>query len=451
MYEAYNYCPRKECQMISIHQATALLKRGLTDLVFWQSVSPLLRKQDLGFFSHKYIHQAILDHLKTHSNLPSKDDLLFLGGDKFRSEARIKGVDKAFGPEDYIQHVEDIYKYNVNKELFDATIYDLLKVESFKGRALLLANKDDLNIAEVNNFSENLERSLQISATGEEITPSYEKIMNIVTAESRDVVSVTPWPTINHHLKGGLARGEYGFILTYTNVGKSTILCAIGYQALASRKTVLHITIEDSERETLIKYVSLHTGECRDAIGKGEGDEAKLEFIRSSKNGEIGTLYTYEGLEYVTKASEIEHIVLEYERKRKCKIDVLIVDYAQVLKPETVGSAEAQGGWAEIEDTHRTLRKIGRKLDVAIWSAHQAAEGANGKREKILKVGNCGKAKASSQVPEVVITFNETGDDATSGDEVINLIAYIARNRIGQKYIEVPVKVNMKRIKYEEG
>ena len=100
----------------------------------------------------------------------------------------------------------------------------------------------------------------------------------------------------------------------------------------------------------------------------------------------MGKLFILEFLEYELRPSEVYGIVRNIERSQRIKVGLVVVDYAQSMKPDTPDEngevSGGQGNWSQIEDIHRLLRKAGRKLDCAMWSAHQAKEVE--KRREIL-------------------------------------------------------------------
>lgn len=285
-----------------------------------------------------------------------------------------------------------------------------------------------------------------------EVRDAADEIDMLMEVNSRRIVSPTPWPTINKKeiMGGGLAATEYGVILSYSNVGKSTILCQLGVQALRYGSNVVHISCEDKKREVLQRYAANLTKIPRTRMTPDCEARQAVDIFRSvCRSGRLGKLFIMEYMEYELRASEIEGMIRSIERRHKLKIDVLIVDYAQVLKPDTLGEdgqdTKGQGNWNQIEDTHRILRRTGRKLDCGVWSAHQAKE--QDKRKEILRLNDMGKSKASGQVPEILMSLNET--EEREDDYEVQLL-FVARNRLGEKYEVVKLQVDKNTVRYRE-
>lgn len=281
---------------------------------------------------------------------------------------------------------------------------------------------------------------------------AVDEIEMLLQEDNRKIVSPTPWPSINKKevLGGGLASKEYGVILSYSNVGKSTILCQLGVQAMRFGSNIVHITCEDNKREILQRYAANLTKVPRSRMTPdAEARQAVGLFKNVYNSGKLGKLFVLEYMEYELRASEIENVVRSIERKHKLKVHVVIVDYAQVLKPDTQGEdgqdTNGQGNWNQIEDTHRFLRRTGRKVDCAVWSAHQAKE--QDKRKDVLRLNDMGKSKASGQVPEILMTLNET--EEREDDYEVQLL-FVARNRLGEKYEIVKLLVDKNTVRYRE-
>lgn len=434
--------------MLTVEQSKAIIKFCVLDQNFLQRVRKVLNPASVTSGTHREILAVLYDNLDKKHKHPTMNDLDYIVDawrDKLDGQRRVEqenGVDRDRISAD----IQEIKNLEVDADVFHDKIAEILKAEALKYHVKRISTAGTANVKDVQEVMVSLGNAMKFESDSRDLSPAHQKLDMVMKPESRVICSRTPWPSINEAVKGGLARGEYGVVLAYSNVGKSTLLCALGYHALTTKKNVLHITAEDSERETLVKYVSLHTQENRDAIDRGTAPAAIEKFKSDSIRGEIGTLYTYETLEYHTKASQIEHIINDYETKFTTKIDVLIVDYAQIMKPESTSEDESQGDWKQIEDIHRTLRKVGRICDVATWSAHQAKEAD--KRERILKLQHMGKAKACGQVPEIMISLNEGEGDAE--DALNNQVLFIARNRLGAKNVQVNLRVNHKKISYVE-
>lgn len=297
---------------------------------------------------------------------------------------------------------------------------------------------------------EKLEEIARASVIEVDIENLHESIDLLRESEQRDVICGSPWKTLNEcYLDGGLARGEYGCVLAYPNIGKSSILAAIGSEALLWGKNVLHVSIEDSRDLVRKRYVASLTGVPRSRMKPDMSLEKAITIYKNMvESCTLGKLHILELEEYSKKASDLLHIIPKIERRNNIKIDLVILDYLQLMRPEKSEAIDySQGDFAALEDTHRMFRRVLKKLNLAGWSVLQAKE-TDMNRVQVLKLHNIGKARATGQVPDILLSLNETVETTEDGMEISKL--YVARNRLGPKYGVLNLKTDKDCCRYEE-
>ena len=70
----------------------------------------------------------------------------------------------------------------------------------------------------------------------------------------------TSWECINELMDGGLGPGELGVVVAPSGVGKTWVLCALGAAAVKMGKSVVHYTLELSEKYVGQRYDTVFTG-----------------------------------------------------------------------------------------------------------------------------------------------------------------------------------------------
>ena len=126
--------------------------------------------------------------------------------------------------------------------------------------------------------------------------------------------------------KGGLGRNELGVVIAPTGAGKSMVLVHLGAQAVQEGKIVVHYTLELGDTIVGQRYDSCMTG-----IPLGDLMQNKVKILDQIKDVE-GSLIIKE---YPTKSATTETIKNHIERLRRRGIepDMIIVDYADLLRP----------------------------------------------------------------------------------------------------------------------
>ena len=137
----------------------------------------------------------------------------------------------------------------------------------------------------------------------------------------------TGWEPIDEISKGGLGKGELGVVIAPTGAGKSMVLVHLGSKALQEGKNVVHYTLELADTVVAGRYDSCITG-------------YHLNDLRSFKEQIFDDLGNLPGKlivkEYPTRSATIQTLKNHVEKMKNSGFepDMIIVDYADLLKPE---------------------------------------------------------------------------------------------------------------------
>ncbi len=170
----------------------------------------------------------------------------------------------------------------------------------------------------------------------------------------------TGWDKIDKITKDGLGMGELGVVIAPTGAGKSMALAHLGAQAIKNGKNVVHYTLELSESVTGQRYDS-----CISAV--------PLSMLFNRKEDVLEAITDLEGSlvikEYPTKTATTNIIRAHMEKlkKRNHKIDMIIVDYADLLRPTTHFKEKRN----ELESIYENLRAIAQEFNCPVWTASQ--------------------------------------------------------------------------------
>ena len=179
------------------------------------------------------------------------------------------------------------------------------------------------------------------------------------TITSRDPVS-TGFERIDEICKGGLGKSELGVVIAPTGAGKSMVLVHLGSEALKQGKTVVHYTLELQDTVVGNRYDS-----CISGVPLADLFHNKQQVLYKIKDIP-GQLIIKE---YPTKSASTETIKQHIERlkKRGIEPDMIIVDYADLLRPVR-STAEKR---FDLENTYEELRAIAQIYKCPVWTASQ--------------------------------------------------------------------------------
>ena len=139
----------------------------------------------------------------------------------------------------------------------------------------------------------------------------------------------TGWKSIDDRLYGGFNRGELNIWAGGSGAGKSLFLANLGVNYALAGLNVLYLTLELSEDLVCMRVDAMTTGIPTREIFKNLDDvEMKVKVI-GKKSGKLQVKYMPSG----KTANDIRAYMKEYEVKMGHKIDVLLVDYMDLIMP----------------------------------------------------------------------------------------------------------------------
>lgn len=139
----------------------------------------------------------------------------------------------------------------------------------------------------------------------------------------------TGWSTMDKKLFGGFNRGELNIFAGGSGAGKSLFLANLGVNFALTGLNVVYLTLELSEALVSMRIDSMVTGVSTRDIFKDLNDvEMKVKMI-GKRAGMLQVKYMPSG----KTTNDIRAYLKEYEIKCGKKVDVLLVDYLDLLMP----------------------------------------------------------------------------------------------------------------------
>jgi len=139
----------------------------------------------------------------------------------------------------------------------------------------------------------------------------------------------TGWPTLDKKLFGGMNRGELNIFAGGSGAGKSLFLANLGVNWALQGLNVVYLTLELSEELVSMRIDAMLTGIPTKEIFKDLDDvEMKVKII-GKKSGAYQVKYMPSG----KTANDLRAYLKEYEIKTDRKVDILLVDYLDLLMP----------------------------------------------------------------------------------------------------------------------
>ncbi len=232
----------------------------------------------------------------------------------------------------------------------------------------------------------------------------------------------TGWSEVDGITGGGLGKSELGVVIAPTGAGKSMALVHLGAEAIKDGKTVVHYTLELQDTVIGTRYDSCITG-------------YPLSDIRSFKDEVYDEIKELDGAlivkEYPTKSASTNTLRAHLSRlvKRDIKPGLIIVDYADLLKPVTARKEKRN----ELESIYEELRALATEFKCPIWTASQTNR--SGLSAEVITMEQISEAFNKCFVADFIFSISRTIEDKQNNQGKI----FIAKNRNGPDGMVYPI------------
>jgi len=181
----------------------------------------------------------------------------------------------------------------------------------------------------------------------------------------------TGWDTVDKRLFGGMNRGELNIFAGGSGAGKSLFLANLGVNWALQGLNVVYLTLELSEALVSMRVDSMTTGISTKEIFKDlDNVEMKVKMI-GKKSGAFQVKYMPSG----KTTNDIRAYLKEYEIKMGRKVDVLLVDYMDLLLPISK-KISAENLFVKDKYVAEELRNLAMEKQCVFVTAAQLNRGA---------------------------------------------------------------------------
>ena len=235
----------------------------------------------------------------------------------------------------------------------------------------------------------------------------------------------TGWDRVDDLCKGGLGRRELGVVIAPTGAGKSMVLCHLGSTAIKEGKTVVHYTLELADTVVGQRYDSCISGV---PLGDLLRNKEKVFDVVQDLEGELIIK------EYPTKSASTSTLKshLEKLRKRSIEPDMIIVDYADLLKPVKSSSEKRH----ELENIYEELRAIAQVYNCPVWTASQTNR--SGLNAEVITMESISEAFNKCFVADFIFSLSRTIQDKQANKGRV----FVAKNRNGPDGLVFPAFID---------
>lgn len=176
----------------------------------------------------------------------------------------------------------------------------------------------------------------------------------------------TGWRDLDDRLFGGFNRGELNIFAGGSGSGKSLFMANLGVNWSLKGMNVLYLTFELSENLVSMRLDSMTSGiPTRDVFKQIDDVDLKVKMI-GKKAGAYQVKYMPSG----KTANDLRSYIKEYEIKTDTRIDVVLVDYLDLMMPMSV-KVSPSDMFVKDKYVSEELRNLAMELNCIFVTASQ--------------------------------------------------------------------------------
>ena len=391
----------------------SLCQLVLQDRPFADQMSEVL---DYSFFELKYLQtfvRKIFSYRDKYGVHPSSKIMMTILRSDLENETEVTQ-----------KQIRDYFARIYEQEVQDSDYIKDTALEFCKKQKLKEAMLKSVELLQNSSFEEIAKTINEAMRLGSENNFGYDYLKDFEQRflfKARNPIS-TGWKEMDKVLKDGLGKGELGVVIAPTGAGKSMALVHLGAQAVKAGKTVVYYTLELQDTVVGSRFDSCLTG-------------LPLNDLKSLKEEVYEMVKDLPGQliikEYPTRSASTNTIKnhIEKLRNRDIHVDMVIVDYADLLRPVTFKKERRH----ELENLYEDLRGMAQEFKFCLWTASQTNR--SGLNAEIITMESISEAFNKCFVADFIFSVSRTVQDkATNGGRV-----FVAKNRNGPDGIVFPI------------
>ncbi|NBP56443.1 hypothetical protein EBU71_07905 [bacterium] len=262
---------------------------------------------------------------------------------------------------------------DLREEHYDWLLQEFETFIRHKGLArAIVASADMLENGEYGPVEDVIKKAVQVGLTKDMGTDYFEDPRSrLLRIKDKNGQITTGWKALDQKLFGGFNRGELNIFAGGSGAGKSLFLANLGLNWIQAGINVLYLTLELSEELVGLRIDSMVTNIPTKEIFK-QIDEVEMKVrVLGKKSGNYQIKYMPSG----KTANDIRSYMKEYEVKTGRKIDVLLIDYLDLLMPIS-RKISSENLFIKDKFVSEELRNLAVEKNVVLVTAAQLNRGS---------------------------------------------------------------------------
>ena len=321
---------------------------------------------------------------------------------------------------------------SMTRENADIIITELRK--QYESREIIYAVADvveDLDNFQLDKSKDGLRKALliessivNVESTGdylEDFEKRKEKILEFQESPELSTGILTGIRKFDEQ-SGGIQPGEFGVVIAPSGTGKTMALGNLGTNAWNYyHKNVFFVSCE------MTKIQLQHRMDSRLAMVEHQKfrkytldnkDMKRWERKINQLKEEHDNFYEIMKMPRHCTPAQIEEEAKRLQDRRKKEIDLIVIDYMNLIAPNKLGKSASQRDWGSQGDAAYDLKNICIDFNsgkgIPIWTANQMTDSYDPKTD-MMQVKHMKYSRAIGEVAQIILGLAQTYDDMLEG------------------------------------
>jgi len=391
-----------------------ILRKAIESSIFSKEILP---KTPSSVFDGNKVYEELAGILKryyqTSNTVITEEAFLTLTQDKLDRMNK-----DAATQQEYFSAISDLYivRNSGNDDLIDEKIEKHLK----KHMQLDLLKKAAMNLDKdevMEKMADDWRDIMMLDVSGRN-----QEIINVLddTEYKRKALSTlyentipTGFPAVDALNSGGLAKGELGIIVAASGTGKTLVLTNLATNYVKLKYNVLFIALEELENRMILKFEQSMLRVSRSQILTGarlnEENFNMYQTVYKKNRDKLGNLFFARYSPNTITPAKVEQLISDVKIRQGIDIDVVLIDYPDLLRNPKATGNEAEDGGRLFEE----MRRIAQDFSVAMWTASQMNRTAY--NALIRTAEHMEGAHRKKNAAELVLAVNQLPEEYSAG------------------------------------
>jgi replicative DNA helicase len=264
---------------------------------------------------------------------------------------------------------------------------------------------------------------LSSDATLAELLAGYMERLELLVERRGQIVGVPSGLSDLDRLTGGFRKEDLIVLAARPGIGKTSCALSIAYQAaVIYRQRIGIFSLEMSQEQVTERFVSMETGINLQRLNTGRIEDDEWEKIVRGAEVLSDTLIRVDG------TSVLSPVQMRSRARRWVQedtIDLLIVDYMQLLQPSDDTPGKRENRVQIIDEISRNLKLLARELKVPILVLAQLSRAVESRQSKIPQLSDLRESGGIENNADIVMfiyrdeVYNPESERRGYGDIIV--------------------------------